>query len=376
MRFLNLQSKLDCLEKFSDGRNNNFNLIRFVADSLVIFSHSFALTGAGPDPIERLTGVTAGLLAVYAFFVVSGFLITQSFVSRGRLLPYIEARLLRVFPALVVMLVLTVFVLGALASNLTIESYFSDDRVYQYFLRNATLITGTEYFLPGVFSNNKFPAFFNGSLWTLPAELRFYLVLALLGMLGLLRQKLLFNLVCALLLVAFALAPEWLFVLKGHDWYPRVAWYFMLGAAFYINRAHIPMNGGFAISLLLLALATQGSSIFPAVVSISLAYSVLWFAYVPAGRIRIFNSIGDFSYGLYIYAFPIQQAWVWWSADISMLAHFGFSYVVTIMFAAVSWYLVEKPALSLKGKTVISKVDASWRCWSSTRQKPRPDLEK
>ena len=133
------------LSHLSQGRDNNFNLIRIVAALVVLVTHSFALVGES-------IGMTIGLIAVDVFFIVSGFLVTASLLTRQSTIEFLWARALRIFPALLVMLLLTVFVLGPFFTSLPLSSYFSDRTTYDYLLKCSTLFTGVVYKLPGVFT--------------------------------------------------------------------------------------------------------------------------------------------------------------------------------------------------------------------------------
>ncbi len=162
----------------SAGRDNNFNLIRLLSATAVLFSHSFSLSTGAPDaePLVSLIGMTPASIAVDVFFLASGFLVTASLFRSESLVDYTLARVLRIFPGLLVMLALTVFVMGLALSTLSSQDYLLSAGVYRYFTKCATLhIT---YHLPGVFADNPYKAAVNGSLWTLPYEVRMYALLA------------------------------------------------------------------------------------------------------------------------------------------------------------------------------------------------------
>ena len=168
------------LSDYAVGRDNNFNLIRLLAALSVIFSHSIAVLGLPGNCevfFDRL-GLSAGEMAVDVFFVASGFLVTGSLVNRGSLIAFLWARTLRIYPALWVMLALTVFVLAPALTTLPVADYLRAPGTYEYFWKCATLIGGVRYSLPGVFETMPLKGEFNGSLWTLPIELRMYLYLA------------------------------------------------------------------------------------------------------------------------------------------------------------------------------------------------------
>jgi len=167
------------LSDCSQSRDNNFNLIRMVAAFSVLVSHSFALTGSGEDPVKRLIGmVTLGDVAVDLFFVASGFLVTASLLKRQNGVDFVWARFLRIYPAFWVMLLLTLFVLGPLFTTLPLSDYLTQTSIYVRLAKAATVFIHTASTLPGVFEGNPLPRAVNGSLWTMPYEVRMYAILA------------------------------------------------------------------------------------------------------------------------------------------------------------------------------------------------------
>ncbi|MCE9537429.1 MAG: acyltransferase, partial [Nitrospirae bacterium] len=166
------------LSNYTQGHDNNFNLLRIVAAFAVLVTHSFALaigTGAA-EPFRDSLGMTMGTMAVDVFFVTSGFLVTGSLLARQNARQFLWARFLRVFPALLVMLLLTVFGLGPLLTSWPLAAYLTDSGTYGYLLKCATLVSGVWYNLPGVFDDNPFKHAVNGSLWSLPYEIRMYAI--------------------------------------------------------------------------------------------------------------------------------------------------------------------------------------------------------
>ena len=126
------------LAGYTTGRDNNFNLIRFLAAFLVLFSHSFPLVGVGgKEPLYETVGMTWGEVAVDIFFITSGFLITGSYFSRGSLQAFVRARLLRIYPALVVAVIFYVFVIGMHFTTLSAYEYLLNHQTQKYFIKNT-----------------------------------------------------------------------------------------------------------------------------------------------------------------------------------------------------------------------------------------------
>src|SRR4051794_29915781 len=174
--------RLDEAERHRRGANN-FDLLRLFAAGCVLFTHSFALTDTG-EPAWSRTTLDGGSLGVLIFFAISGFLVARSWSYDPRLLSFCAKRALRLLPALVVCLLLTALVLGPLVTTLSTSSYLENPATKRFVLDNATL--QTRYTLPGVFGDvpNPHPTIVNGSLWTLPLEVKSYFLIAALGCLG------------------------------------------------------------------------------------------------------------------------------------------------------------------------------------------------
>lgn len=166
------------LSQVAQGRDNNFNLIRLVAAVAVLVSHAAPLTqGRGtPEPLARLTGHTLGTLAVYVFFVASGFFVAGSLSRRGPA-GFALARARRILPGLAVSLLLVTFVLGPAVTTRTLADYFAAPGTAAFLIRGL-LPLDPLYTLPGVFADNPYPTV-EGSIWTLAYEIACYAGLAL-----------------------------------------------------------------------------------------------------------------------------------------------------------------------------------------------------
>ncbi len=290
------------LADFDGNRQNNFTLIRIILAWLVLFGHSFAIQHVPGlrDPLSPLLqgSVWIGTLAVYGFFAISGFLVTASFVRRG-LLDFSLSRILRIYPALICCVIATVFVLGPSLTTLNLSDYFSDSKTYSYFA-NATAYLSVQWDLPGLFQNNHRHAV-NGSLWSLPVEVRCYLLLAIAGTLGVFRIKMAANIALVACLAIgwynFGLIP----LLDNVDNWSIPALYFLLGSLLYINRHHVPISGLLATIALVIAGWSLGESWYNYLFPPCFIY-LLFFAAYGLPHIDADAHTGDISYGLYIYA--------------------------------------------------------------------------
>ena len=347
------------LAAYTGGTDNNFHLVRILATFAVLVTHSFALStgSADAEPFRLSLGMTLGSVSVDIFFIVSGFLVTGSLLKTQSATAFFWARVLRIFPALIAMLVLLVFVLGILFTSLPVLSYLSTSKTYSYFLKCATLVTGIGWTLPGVFHYNPMKDAVNGSLWTMPYELYMYgIVLGawlILSMQGAARTRF-FKLA-----VVAAMASSGVLLMVGHlafsieieAWFIKLFFMFFSGAGFYVLRDRITLSrAAFWICLMaLLVSALMDKRLFFATYVLTLAYVLFYLVYVPTGLVRQYNRVGDYSFGMYIYAFPIQQTIAALVPGVSVMAMVLYSTLGTLFMAVLSWHVLEKRALALRG---------------------------
>jgi peptidoglycan/LPS O-acetylase OafA/YrhL len=355
------------LSNFTQDRDNNFNLIRAVAAMSVLIDHSFALSIGIKDaePFRNSLGMSMGEIAVDVFFITSGFLITASLLTRQSIIEFAWARILRIFPALLVMLLLTVFGLGVFFTILPLQSYFTDSKTYIYLLKCATLITGVSFTLPGVFGSNLFGDSVNGSLWTMPYEIFMYAFLAVIWTASRVTKISRLKIFKLAIVTSYVVSGAFFFVLNffptievNFAWVTSIdgnfAWLFFMffsGASFYILKENITLSHWFfwLCVIALTSAAIVNIEIFSDLYMLTIAYILFYVAYIPSGYIRKYNQIGDYSYGIYIYAYPVQQSVGALIPRISVLSMFLISAVVTLLLAALSWHLLERRALKLKG---------------------------
>lgn len=329
------------------GRGDNFLLLRLVAASVVIYAHSYALSPlpSEGDHLSRILGIYSGNVAVYVFFMISGFLVTGSWLRQRSLRGFLVSRVLRIVPAYAVCLLVCALAIGTVVSHRPAAEYLTDPLTWRFIYWNLSFPELMQFTLPGVFEQRTHQAI-NGSLWTLPAEVPAYALLAIFGLLGLLNR--LPRLLLALI------AAFWLVVFEAHR-VPMVAvpqslpmlGYFALGAAAWTARRALPLDGRVVVALLLLTIASRGASVYPYAFAITLSYACLWFAYLPR-TLLFFNRYGDYSYGVYLWGYPMQQLTVTWLHDptptlISLLA-----WPMALGCAVFSWHLIEKPAMSFR----------------------------
>lgn len=327
-------------DAWASGRNN-FNLIRLFAAWLVIYGHAWAITGSsGGDLVTRLTRFKfAGGVAVDGFFFISGFLIAAS-LERNTVRSYLAARALRILPALIVCVALSVFVLGPLLT--TAAYYWRDPMTWNYLLSNSTL-WASRYTLPGVFESLPQQAV-NGSLWTLPIEARLYLALLVASLLGVLTTRRYTPLWAIAMVAAYAFAawrnplPEWL---ANYIWCTA---FFITGTLCWLHRERIHLRAWPLLPLLVIAALARGTPWFHLPYFAIACYGTLWLAFVPKlPQIRR----NDLSYGLYLYGWPAAQL-VQHSSPGGPLHNVLWATLLAGMLAAASWFAIERPAIGLK----------------------------
>ncbi len=335
-------------------RDNNIKLLRHVAALCVVLFHSMALSGhIGDEPLwRRVPQTDLGLLGVQIFFVLSGFLVTQSWLARPHLRSFVAARVLRIYPALVVATLFTIALAGC-SSTLRWEDYLASPATRAYLWRTATAVGVTE-LLPGAFSANPWPHAANGSLWTLPIELRLYGCVAIAGIAGVLARRWVFF---AALGLSIALCAAWPLIAEasGHMRVVRgLVLLFALGSAAFVWRVHVPLSIGVVAACIGIYAWNPGEYARGVLALPMLVYVVLAFAYHPRLRCRLgaFERAGDYSYGIYVYAFPIQQTIAMRVPDIGPWALFAATVVAAGAAAAMSWHFVEAPALRQKSRFV------------------------
>lgn len=339
--------RISLLMDGSASGNDNFLVLRLIAASLVIYGHRMISTQAPgtPDVFAWMGEGDAGGLAVDVFFVASGFMIAGSYLRRRHLLDFLWARVLRIYPAYLACLLGCAYVLGAFYTDLPVVAYWRLHEVAHYVSRNAQLSHGMIWTLPGVFTDNPKGDMVNGSIWTLPAEVRMYLWVALLGGLGILGRRRWCNAALLALFVWGLLMPARI-PMVPIDIYRHLAAYFALGVFCYVNRDYVPTGWPVVVVLALLAWLVHATALYPFVFGLALTAFVFAFAYATPWY--GFNRMGDFSYGLYLWGFPLQQAVARHFPYAAPLQNAALAWFAAMALAVVSWHLIEKPCLKLK----------------------------
>lgn len=336
---------------------NNFDVLRLAFSLFVMFAHSFDLLGLKSPLAGWTNGHSIGLIGVFGFFFISGFLVTRSFTVSSSLKSFAMKRALRIYPGLWVCLLVTVFALVPLSLALAhgrqgLQEFSSAvPSALRYLGINATLL-GVQFEIGNAFAANPLPKGVNGSLWTLPVEMKLYVILAVIGLLGCLTRR-----KWALGLIALALFLNWILDPTHYRWAGRLfvtetavllPALFFLGAACWVFRDAFRVSAGvgwFAAAFLLAGYLT-GFWRLP----VGLAFPALILALaLRAPVLKLPAWLGDLSYGLYLYAFPVQQLLVQQGIGGKQpLALFACSLLTTLPLALLSWHCIERPALALR----------------------------
>jgi len=338
------------LREVAHGRDNNLNLIRFICASAVIVSHSWVLLGS-PDPAQDFfRSCNLGDIAVRSFFFLSGYLILKSGLRGSDAEEFLAARVLRIFPGLIVAVLACAFLLGPFASTLSLRDYFLNPGTWT-FLREMVLHR-TQDPLPGVFRQGHLLSQVDGVFWTLPVEWTMYIVTLVLCLI--IRGKNFWGKSpVQTLLMAIAALGLTIQMMPLAD-PPRIkscVFYFVFGAICYSIRKWIPLSIPAALLLLgtdLILIGTRGYDTGTRLFPLALGYTLLTFGFHPAAIVKSFHKLGDYSYGLYIYAFPIQQLTISYThQSLTLLAA---SYPSSLLAAVISWHYIEKPCLTIKDR--------------------------
>lgn len=339
----------------NDPRKNNFDLVRLLAALCVAYGHAFILAG---QTAPGFAANAVSTLGVKVFFAISGYLVATSWLSDPHLGRYFMKRALRIFPALIVVTLLAILVLGPLVTRLSLAEYLRHPFTFSY-LHNIRLYIS--YILPGVFEANIYPNAVNGNLWSLPVEFAMYIVTPLAIMLLASRPRpadavpsrffLLFAIAYCLAAFYFSALrtppPRVVFYATDLSAALQVSPYFVVGMAFAICRLDRFLNVQAALLLVVLFAAIGPPPPYTeAALIVLLPYVVISFAvsYLPVSR---YLKGRDISYGLFLYSFPVQQLLIWagvrggWQLLASSL-------LVCLPLAYASWMLIEKRALELK----------------------------
>lgn len=336
--------------------NNNFDFLRFLFALLVVMGHSYTLSGNG-ESMEFVSLISNKQLSLTSiglngFFVISGYLIFKSLMNSNTLKGYYWRRFLRLYPGLFVVLLTTIFLSPFLYESEI--SFFKNKDVYTYLPNNLSLYR-IQYSIQGVLTKNTYHSAINGSLWTICYEFTLYLLLSIL-ILFRNNIKIVQGVLFVLFMIVYIGYVFYFDYLSGINFIGLEGKHFLNLGNFFIcgsllsslqiekmNYKKIGLGLVFFIFIISIYFGVYNLS-----KHILFTILILLVALNPINKICKFGKIGDLSYGIYIYSFPIQQILMYFFKFNGKQLLF-MSLVLSIFFGFFSWHLIEKKAMSYKG---------------------------
>jgi peptidoglycan/LPS O-acetylase OafA/YrhL len=324
-------------------KNNNFNALRFLFASLVILSHAPELQD-GDRRHELLTQIfgtiSFGEMAVQSFLLISGYLIVKSWQERPQVAVFLTHRILRIYPGFVVAsLVCALLIAPAFGAS----DYWAQFRIGEYL---KSLLFLKQPAIPGVFEGSHYAAV-NGSMWSISYEFKCYVIALIFGLLGFLKKRNVW--------LALAIFCTVVHVINRSGWASlpsdltiRLFMAFAYGGCFYLYENALPWRSSMAWAGLLLlgVLLFIPMTAQPALCLLG-GYAILHFA-KSGPTVLGFHRWPDISYGVYLYAWPLNKIWLWYFPQMNLAALVLLVFFSSVLVGLVSWYAVEKPCLKLK----------------------------
>lgn len=322
-----------------DPRSNSLNALRLALALLVLVAHAGELGGYG------LQTKPLGPWAVAGFFCISGYLIAASRARARSVGDFFARRVVRIYPAFLVVLVVVGFGFAPLASSFLNAGPWSPGAGAQYVLRNAGLWMAQPA-IPGMLEDVPYPGVWNGSLWTLAFEFACYVVTGLVGCLAarwgtrvtivLWVGAMTVSLLAGVGLIAVAGTLATLATLLG---------FYLAGTVLFLGRDHVPLHPILLVAAGAIVAAVAATGVPTVLAGPAMAYAMLALGILlPLPRVGARN---DISYGIYIYAFPVQQGLALALADrgVPIVVPLVLAIALTVPLAWASWLVVERPAM-------------------------------
>ncbi|MHC4046101.1 acyltransferase [Bradyrhizobium xenonodulans] len=322
----------------AENRPSGFDYLRLFLSIIVIAVHSISICYGMQIHLRMWDGPLHPVLkfVVPSFFAMSGFLVAGS-LERNTIPAFLTLRFLRIVPPLSVSTLISALLLGAFLTSLSLTDYFSHAEFWRYM---GSIVGWVHIYLPGVFENRSPPNYVNGSIWTIPFELECYVAIAVLGIAGLPKRPILFTSVAILAMLSFSAkgitSPSY-GVSHGEMVLP-----FMFGVAIYLLRNMLPFSFPLFVLSFTLSLVLFYSRAISYLEAPFVAYSTTYLGLLNPRRILLVRG-ADYSYGIYIYAFPFQQAaFQLLPGGTFWLSNIAYGVVSSGAAAYLSWTFVEK----------------------------------
>jgi peptidoglycan/LPS O-acetylase OafA/YrhL len=351
---------LDDAMNGAGGRTTGFDYLRLGLAIAVVCSHSIDVSYGYDYAVLIENGAMRPFIGIILamFFALSGFLVAGSLERCRSLVSFMGLRLIRLVPALAFETALAALVLGPWLSTLPLLAYFQDPLFARYFLNIAGDI---QYLLPGMFATNPWPDTVNAQLWTLPYELACYLALFVLALFGIHRHRQMFGFIVVALNVALAtkymVVGQWA---KGPTLTgDALVLCFLYGITFYLYRRQVLHELRLAIAAAVVCVVLLVHPATNYLAPVFAAYLTAFLGLLRPAKIPLIGS-GDYSYGIFLYGFPVQQAVIYLLGPVShnWMLNILISLPVTVGLAILSWHWIEKPALALRGR--LNQLEDVW----------------
>jgi len=353
---------IDAQFQLTGGRPSGFDYLRIILSVSVIAYHTIVVC-YGRDADFSLWAANNPLrplleFIIPSFFALSGFLVAGS-LFRNTLPGFLALRATRILPALSCEIFISALIIGPALTSVSLDAYFSDKSFYAYFLN---ILGDIHYHLPGVFMNNPYPDRVNQQLWTIPYEMQCYIALSLLAAFRIVQKRRLFVLVFFFAtLFAYGYSAWWAGFDQTH-WGPSgrlCVLAFLSGVIIYTWREKIPHSLPLFLGSLIVAYALMGRMETEYFAAFPVAYATVWLGLQNPRKIFLIAG-ADYSYGMYLYGYPIQQAMMQlFPFNHAWYANLALSLVGSAIFAYLSWNLVELKIMNQK-KRAISFVNAAY----------------
>ena len=334
--------------KENQGIGPGFDAIRVYLSITIMALHSLTLAKgvavyvASPAWIHILA-----MSLLPAFFGLGGFLVTGSGQRVMSVAKFIWHRVLRIFPALAMEVFLSAIFLGAIFTTLSLPDYFSSNEFWIYFKNIIGIIN---FNLPGVFFDNPFPRTVNGNLWTLRPDYYGYLILTCLMLFGIFNRRSLYF-YCLITGFFLAVGLDFFNEIGKPNFVPKdstLVFSFLFGSLIFIKSDIIPWRLDICLACLAFYVYFGQTGGYTYLTSAMIVYVIVYLGMLKI-PMPVFLKKGDYSYGIYLYGFPIQQALIatfFWTREWYIV--FPISAVLTLLLAVISWHSIEKPFLKLK----------------------------
>jgi peptidoglycan/LPS O-acetylase OafA/YrhL len=334
------------------GHSSGFDYLRIILSLSIVLLHSSIASYGSEADVALSTGPLRPFvrLLVPMFFALSGYLVAGSLERSRTLGMFLGLRAIRIFPALIVEVILSAFILGPLVTSTSTHLYFSDPLFFSYLL-NA--LGDVHYALPGVFEHNPLPNIVNLQLWTIPFELYCYCTLAFVALLGFKSRRLLGPISVVVVTIAYLFVTLYrhqgtIVAVPGAINGALLVVTFLAGVSIYYYREMLPWNAWCGSASLIISMILLGSSRYGDLFApVPVAYATVYLGLLNPSRKMLRGA--DYSYGIYLYGFVLQQTIV----DFLPMARVWYvniliSVPAVVLVAAASWHLVERPAGRLR----------------------------